>query len=168
MHTVEFTSCLTAGWKYVDILLHFLLLPSHVIKIEVPMKIRLINKWGHSTSLTTWRQSSVCDKHSIKLPWWRICKWSFWWWSSAEHVCWTDAKRKKKNHIPDLSGQDSKPVSLLQTVTDATCEQQKGTPSGAYNTQSAACWNYVSGEHTSTSELKKGLEIYTQYLLQQM
>lgn len=96
MHTVEFTSCLTAGWKYVDILLHFLLLPSHVIKIEVPMKIRLINKWGHSTSLTTWRQSSVCDKHSIKLPWWRICKWSFWWWSSAEHVCWTDAKRKKK------------------------------------------------------------------------
>lgn len=83
-------------------------------------------------------------------------------------MCVEQTQREKKNHIPDLSGQDSKPVSLLQTVTDAMCEQQKGTRSGGYNTQSGACWNYVSGEHTSTSELKKGLEIYTQYLLQQM
>lgn len=48
------------------------------------------------------------------------------------------------------------------------CEQQKGKLYGGYITQSAACWNYVRGEDTSTSELKEGLEIYTQYLPQQM
>lgn len=36
----------------------------------------------------------VSDKHSMKLRWWRTCKWSFWWWRSAEHLCWTSAKRK--------------------------------------------------------------------------
>lgn len=58
------------------------------------MKIRLINEWGHKTSLNTWRQSPVSEKRSMKLQWWRTRKWSFWWWRSAEHLCWTSAKRK--------------------------------------------------------------------------
>lgn len=124
------------------------------------MKIRLINKWGHKTSLNTWRQSS----HLVQ--WVKNVQWNC---SGEGHASdpFDDGglqniyveQAQRENHIPDLSGQDSKPVSLLQIVTDAICEQQKGTLYGGYVTQSVARRRYVTGEHTSLSELKEGQEI---------
>jgi len=92
------------------------------------MEIKQIKNQRHSTSLTTCRQRS------------HLAQWvtNFQWDCSGEghasgifddeglqNICVEQVQRE--NHIPDLSGQNSKPVSLLQLVTDALCEQQKGT-----------------------------------------
>ena len=56
------------------------------------MKIRLINKLNYLKAKLT--SCPVSNKRSMKLQWWSTCKWSFRWWRSAEHLCWTSSKRK--------------------------------------------------------------------------